>query len=762
MKLVRGIIITYLLCYNIELKAKQMKRNYSFLGRLSKLESIWEGGTPIEGFHVKDDPGEGEISQGMNETNNVVEGDEHPNLRSNFSFIQGKGREEIELAERKNSEWNKEKNNSLSNHQREIKFVHDNTHIATEEIMKEGENFYINGGTADYEYNNDEEFFKAFHTKKDNKEIIIHSPCFDIQDVNSCRSNKNCFYDNLYHTCFQNCKILDESECSKYTECKITNNGCENEGYLNIQVFDADIGKDVRACELFDTEGSCYMMEELYKNFGNEKKTNFNCAWLSYKHEFKKHKEDGIGKGYKKEKEKKKNNEIINVAEADTQNGHTDHFNYHVLRNDGIRDIGRDEKFLSLLQIKLNEKKNKKQKDSSVGKNNKNKSAKKGNTNRDDDSDNEDDDNLDEIDEEEDLDINNMNDEEDQEKGDDLDNDTEDDNEDDNFLEKSEKKKGGNKGKGNNHQNNSIEGSTTLEKSESGQRKPKDDAIIYEGKEDVTDQSETYGNVVKADDEQVQQEKIIPSQMEIVTESIIDDTNSIDKHNNNDDNNDDNSNSNNNRSNNSNSNSETDFRTDKNNEHIKDNREGFLPAKRNMSNVQNEKEILRHNFNSNDQDEHSQGENYDEWIRVETHICANLNERPNPSTLLEGALIAEKEAELRSIKKKYKVTDDEICVKPSNELHASFTPSKNFYVLGEKIEFKCQNGYKIVGTTNVGVCVGRNTIIPNISCQSLNDFDDVQKVNIQKIDSLINSCISHGLSMFVVSIVLVGSYFLAL
>ncbi|KNC35513.1 hypothetical protein PFLG_00435 [Plasmodium falciparum RAJ116] len=128
-----------------------------------------------------------------------------------------------------------------------------------------------------------------------------------------------------------------------------------------------------------------------------------------------------------------------------------------------------------------------------------------------------------------------------------------------------------------------------------------------------------------------------------------------------------------------------------------------------------------------------------EIIKVETHICANLNEKPNPSTLLEGALIAENEAQLQKIKKKYKVTDNEICVRPTNSSYVSLIPDKKYYLLGEKIEFKCQEGYKIIGTTNIGVCTGRNIISPNITCESLTNFDDVEKDNIQKMNNIINS-----------------------
>lgn len=174
------------------------------------------------------------------------------------------------------------------------------------------------------------------------------------------------------------------------------------------------------------------------------------------------------------------------------------------------------------------------------------------------------------------------------------------------------------------------------------------------------------------------------------------------------------------------------------------------------SHTQNEKDILKHNFYGKDNN------GTYEIIKVETHICANLNEKPNPSTLLEGALIAENEAQLQKIKKKYKVTDNEICVRPTNSSYVSLIPDKKYYLLGEKIEFKCQEGYKIIGTTNIGVCTGRNIISPNITCESLTNFDDVEKDNIQKMNNIINSASKYTFyNIIIIVFIIINLFFCA-
>ncbi|CAA9986468.1 apical sushi protein, putative [Plasmodium knowlesi strain H] len=719
MNLLCGIIITHLLCYNVELQAKETKGGHALPWDQNKLESSWEGEDTIEeGLPPKDYTEEGEISQTFDETSSVEGEDAHPNLRSTFSFFQGKEGEEVGQKADQRYEENVQRVNAPSDQQGGHKHVDPPTQMATEKIIKEGENLYINGGIIDYEYNNDDEFFKSFHIENANKQIEINSPCFNIKNENECQENRNCFYDPTYQACFQNCKNLGEGECSKYTECKLTMNGCENEGFLNINVFGSDIGSDVRACELFNSEGSCYMMEELYKNFGSKEKTNFNCVWLSYKREYKKRKEGGAGRRHKKEPHDQggmENGGVINVHKTNGQSEPGAHPNYHVLRTEGQRSIGRNEEFLSLLELKSSEKKKKEnQKNSNEGKETKKTNAKKGKAHGDEDGDDEDygdDDNGEGLDAEDDADFNDVNDEDVAGKEEDLDGEGSDENEGDDFDDEFENKMAKSKGKEQSNDKGEI----------SGDAEGRDTKRMH-GKE-PSDEVPIGKSIPKGDELIVPPEKLVASQTEIVTESIIDDAGKVDT---------------------------TGKHDQDGQEDYADGINGNPTGNDNLGSVPHERGILKHNFNKP-----GHGDHYDEWITVETSICANLNERPNPSVLLEGALIAEKEAELRSIKNKYKITDNEICVKPSNEPNISFSPKKNFYVIGEKIEFICQKGYKIVGTTNVGVCVGRNKIVPNISCESLNDFDDVQKENIQKINSLISSGVSSALSGFLAMVLFV-------
>nr|AER45488.1 rhoptry neck protein-1 [Plasmodium vivax] len=762
MNLLRGIIIAHLLCYNVQLRAKEPKWGHALLGGQNKLESAWGGGTTMEEeIPPKDDTVEGETSQTFEETTALEGEDGHPNLRSTFSFFQGKGREEVEPNAQQRHEGSAQRGDVPSDHQGELNHADTPSQIATEKNINGGENLPINGGgklpigggeklpigggeklpigggIADYEYNNDEEFFKSFHSDNANKQIEIKSPCFNLKNENECTESRNCFYDHSYKACFQNCKSLGERDCYRYTECKLTINGCENEGFLNINVFGSDIGSDVRACELFNSEGSCYMMEEQYKNFGSKEKTNFNCVWMSYKHEYRKHKEGGAAKRHKKEPHEQRGGELGGVIDVHRANGQSEeggHPNYHVLRSDGPRSIARDEKFLSLLELKSNEKKKKNPKNGNNGKETKKENAKKGKAHGDDEDDNDDEDDDDSgegLQADEDPDFNDVNDEEGAKKEEDLEGEGADEDED--FDDELEKKRG--KGKGKEGSSADGEGS---------------DMKRSEGKE-PSDEAPSGESTPKGDELLVPPEKLVALPTEVVTESIIEDASVADK---------------------DGQPGERgqdgqpgqpgqpsqpgqltmDGHADAENDELPG---GHPAGKGNLGSPPHERDILKHNFHSS-----GHGDQYDEWISVETSICVNLNERPNPSVLLEGALIAEKEAELRSIKKKYKVTDNEICVKPSNEPNISFSPNKNFYVLGEKIEFKCQNGYKIVGTTTVGVCVGRNKIVPNISCESLNDFDGVQKENTQKINSMISSGGNSALSGFLAVVLFVVGAFL--
>ncbi|KJP88367.1 hypothetical protein AK88_01983 [Plasmodium fragile] len=724
MNVLCGIIIAHLLCCNVELRAKEPKPGHALPGGQNKLESAWGGeATMEEQILPQDDTEHGDTSQAFDDTTEDQVEDEHAHLRSTFSFFQGNGHQDVQQKAQEGHEGNMQHVNTPSDHQGDLNHVGPPTQIAPEEIIKQGENLYINGGVTNYEYNNDDEIFKSFHSENDNKHIEINSPCFNLKNENACAENKNCFYDHSYQACFQNCKLLGARECSRYTECKLGMNGCENEGYVNINVFGSDIGSDVRACELFNSEGSCYMMEELYKNFGNNQKTNFNCVWLSYKHEYRKNKAGGAGTRHKKKPHQQTGVEhggVINVHTTHGQSEPDGHPNYHVLRTDGQRTIGKDEEFLSLLELNLSEKKKKKTPNSSAGKETKKANAKKGKSHGDDEDDDDDDDMGEGLDAEEDPDFNDLNDEEDMEKEVDVEGDGADEKEDDDFDEQFEKKIGKSKGK-------------ELSKDTKGSSGDGEGSNMkqMEGKK-ASDEAPTGESISEAHEVLVPPEKLVETPTEIVTESMIYDTGKAD----------------------------TNGKDDQDGQdgHAAKGGNEQLPGKHpigngNLGSPPHEKDILKHNFNIS-----GHGDHYDEWITVESSICANLNDRPNPSVLLQGALIAEKEAELRSIKNKYKITDNEICVKPSNAHNISFSPKKNFYVMGEKIEFTCQNGYKIVGTTNVGVCVGRNKIVPNISCESLNDFDDVQKQNIQKINSMINSGVNAALSGFltIVLFVVVG------
>ncbi|EWC90502.1 hypothetical protein PFNF54_00666 [Plasmodium falciparum NF54] len=520
--------------------------------------------------------------------------------------------------------------------------------LASQEMWRKGENFYMHGATNTNEQNDDEDLFESFH-KNHNSNIKINSPCFDLQDKEMCSNNKECFYDDAYKACFQNCALVNEKKCSLYSECKHTPNGCQNEGYLNIQVFGSNLGGDVRACELFESEGSCYLMEKLFKKLSEEKKeTSFNCVWISYKHEL---------RSYDDENEPKENNDNIvalenknkymymNNVESIHNNHHLENpyhedikhnkhksFNYHVLSSSVPRQIAKNE-----------------------NNNNNNKNKNKQNTNKKNNKIiNEFDDDIDEVSEE-------------------------------NLLNDEEKKQNKIKNKNINETNNISENNE-----------------IEISSKDLTEQYEDKYNYDKK----------------------------------------------NNMGTNNNFNNTNTFANNKNNLHNK-----YI---NHASHTQNEKDILKHNFYGKDNN------GTYEIIKVETHICANLNEKPNPSTLLEGALIAENEAQLQKIKKKYKVTDNEICVRPTNSSYVSLIPDKKYYLLGEKIEFKCQEGYKIIGTTNIGVCTGRNIISPNITCESLTNFDDVEKDNIQKMNNIINSASKYTFyNIIIIVFIIINLFFCA-
>ncbi|SBT86208.1 apical sushi protein [Plasmodium malariae] len=708
MKIVCSTII-YLLSYKTIIKAKNAKYSSNFLNEFNKLDILW-GGTNFEPLDLR----KINVSSFFFKLHYIPSGfvfGECPQdvdavcLFLQYSFIQDNKRKEVKMESKSKDEKNKINENKTASENADI-----DSQTTAQEILKRGVNFYINGGTSEYDYNNDEEFFKVFHHNNHKKKIEIYSPCFNL-DENTCSNNKDCFYDHIYRACFQNCKALDENECSKYNECKATNKGCENEGYLSLEIFGSNLGSGVRACELFESEGSCYLMEELYKKFEDENKTNFNCVWLSHTHEFRKHKERDeskkeLGKHGNHEKYEEKNenkhkidDDIINIKRTNHINNSSGPINYHVLSAKESKEIGRNEKPISLVQLKVNEKANKDAKK---------KSNKKGGANE------EQEDEEDEKDDEEDLQLNDENEDEEQQEEVEVDEEEEEGENSDNELEKKGAKKKGEKEKSdqtsansegekrNVSNENNGNAPTSIGNNEGGNNERSN------GKSGDTDDS-VNENMSKEDELQKVPKNSTNDKTELVTESIINENDASDKSN------------------------KENFITDINQMGEKKNINEYTNFKENNEHSQNEKEIIIHEHHYDD----NKG-GYDEYVRVESHICANLNEKPNPSVLLEGALMAEKEAELRILKKKYNITDNDICVKPSNEPHIILNPDKKFYVIGEKIEFKCPDGYKIIGTTNVGVCTGRNKIVPNISCESLKDFNETEKQNIQKLNSIIS------------------------
>ncbi|CRG98547.1 apical sushi protein, putative [Plasmodium relictum] len=659
-------IIIFLLYYNI-IKASEKKYD-NFLNAIKRLKensnSLEE--LNLKKYEIRNQQRRVKIFDELSKSQSI---NNHPHFRSKFSFIQkNDNTEESKSTEKKNDE----KDISKTEHE----LINIKSQLEAQEIMKRGEHFYLNGGSTKYEYNNDEDFFKIFHNNHD-KNIEIYSPCSELLDVKACRENKACFYDSIYQMCFQNCKLLEERECLMYTECKFSNNGCENQGYIHLQIFDNDLGSEIRACELFETEGSCHLMEKHYKELGEENKSNFNCLWLSYKHEWRKygemHNDPNEENGFAKDinEHLRRNNE---------KKEKNDDINYNILSNGKPVEIAKNEKFLSLLELHLNEKK----KDSSKNKNTKKK--------KDFDED------FDEDNEEEEEDEHDMN-----EKDHDNNNEEEEEYDEDNDDEDTNKKK--NKKKSNNESKN----------------RNSSDAKSDEHKENPENNTKKEKNFEK-------NEIDIPENNSINEKSkILMEANSENDSSENDNNN---------------------FGNDINDKNSKEGIDPLLNVRNNID--QKEKEISQHDFHRRKKNKKNE-----ESIKVETRICANLNERPNPSILLEGALLAENEAELQKIKEKYNVTENEICIRPANEPYVSLIPDKKFYVIGEKIELKCQNGYKLIGTTNIAVCIGRNKIIPNITCESLKNFDDTEKENIQKINNIISSDTNYAFTKLTGFIILI-------
>ncbi|SOV11178.1 apical sushi protein [Plasmodium gaboni] len=733
MKIIYHVLI-FLLHYNIIIKAKENK-NDNFLNGIYKLQNIWRNTTlgELDLKKANMENAEGIIEKFNDSKKNDIS--RHPHFRSKLSFLEHKNHKDMGI---------------VTNHQHKIKDHKNDEHIsqeiidmkpqlASQEMWRKGENFYMHGATNTNEQNDDEDFFESFHNNH-NSNIKINSPCFDLQEKEICSNNKECFYDDTYKACFQNCKLLNEKNCSLYSECKHTLNGCENEGYLNIEVFGSNLGGDVRACELFESEGSCYLMEQLFKKLSQDKKeTNFNCVWLSYKHELKSYNDekepktinDNIETFENKNKYKYMNNvenlhnnhHLENPYHEDIKHNKHNHFNYHVLSSSVPRQIVKNEKFLSLLQLNLKGKK--KEKNKKIKKN---------------DEDEEDDDDIE--DEDDDLDIeakNNEFNDEGEENSKDLKNNNIDENEedasddeDDLFNNELKNKKINNN---NNNNKNKKNKQNTHKKNNKIKNEFHDDNNEL-SEENLINDDEKKNKKIKNKDinetDNISENNEIEISSTDLTEQYEDKYNYDKKNNINTNNNFNNINT---------------FGINKdilhNNKHIN-----------HSSHIHNEeKDILKHNFYGRDKN------GTYEIIKVETHICANLNEKPNPSTLLEGALIAENEAELQKLKKKYKVTDNEICARPTNSSYVSLIPDKKYYLLGEKIEFKCQEGYKIIGTTNIGVCTGRNIISPNITCESLTNFDDIEKDNIQKMNNIINSASKYTLYNIIIIIFIIINLF---
>ncbi|CAD2102568.1 apical sushi protein, putative [Plasmodium vinckei] len=696
-------VIAYILCYKILVEGKEAN-GISFLNIFNKLDSIINDQRfgPLDLTKNRSGTGATEFDN-ANKTN---EDDDHSFRRSKLSFIQNEMNKNVEPSNKDKNE----KDKSVDSKKNAEAFHSEKSKITNEEIIKNGEDFYINEGVTEYGYNNDEEFYNSFHVNNNNKPVNINSLCFGLADSDSCQQNSNCFYDDIYKTCFQKCSLLNDRDCLKYTECKYENGTCENHGFLSIKVFDNDFGADIRSCELFESEESCYLMETRYKKSDNNNRTNFNCVWLTYKQEIKKNK-----KNENDNMEKIDTNDTISQnVEMEKQNDRN--MNY-ILRTNNPVSIAKDEKFISLLEIKLN---NKKKKGNSVDKENKN---------DDDDDDGESDIDLDEIDDDYFKD--------DDEDDDDIENNKmnepyEDKNDISNNMEKSissvtttnsqnniqmdKKNTEGNI----NEVSKNIDGTNKFE-----QNLEKNESLNYSNNNNNSNHESKLEENVNIQNNVEKENGITGSFSELAENSVEISAEPIGNE-------------------------------DKiNNININEDNKYDLDSDTHLS---IEKEVIQHDFhNSLNKENTSNPQNnneYDDIVTIETNICINLNTKPSPSVLLEGALLAESEAELRKIKKKYNLSEEEICVKPPKETHIIYNPNKEYYIVGEKIEVKCQKGYKISSKTNNTLCIGGNKIMPNIFCE-LENNNEYRGENKYKLKNDPNSGINYSLSILVGIIIFV-------
>ncbi|ETB59888.1 hypothetical protein YYC_03254 [Plasmodium yoelii 17X] len=722
-------VIAYILCYKILVEGKDAN-GVNFLNRFNRSDSIINDQKfePLD--LTKNLAGTGVAK--FDNVKKTDENDDHSFRRSKFSFIQNVMNTNVE-----SSNKNEKEKSGDSKKNTEI-FYSEKSKTTNEEIIKNGENFYINGGVTEYGYNNDEEFYNSFHVNNNRKPIKINSLCFDLSDTESCQQNSNCFYDDIYKTCFQKCSLLNESDCLKYSECKYENGTCENHGFLSIKVFDNDFGSDVRSCELFESEESCYLMETRYKKSDNNNRTNFNCVWLTYNHEIKKNKKNANDHLEKIDM----NSTVSQNVKMEKQND--GNMNY-ILRTNNPAGIAKDEKFISLLEIKLN---SKKKKGNSVDKGSKNGGSKNGGNKNSGKKKDDDDDDEEEIpnDDESNIDLDDIDDD-----------DFKDDEEDDDDIE-TDKMNEPNKDK--NDINNNMENSTSS-------------VIISDSQNNIQmDKKNTEGNTNEVSKNLDNNNKFEQNRKQNELLNYI------------------------NNNNDSNSNNESKLEESiniQNNVEKEHDINGSFPelienavkisaepieneGKINNMNIDGdnkydldrdnhlsiEKEVVQHDFHNslnNENTSNPQNNNeYEDIITIETHICTNLNNKPNPSVLLEGALLAESEAELRKIKKVYNLPEEEICVKPAKETHIIYNPNKEYYLVGEKIEVTCQKGYKISGKTNNTLCIGRNKIMPNIFCELENDNESSHE-NIYKLKNDPNAGINYSLSIFVGIIIFVFTVF---
>ncbi|VEV55880.1 apical sushi protein, putative [Plasmodium vinckei vinckei] len=701
-------VIAYILCYKILVEGKEAN-GVSFLNIFNKSDSIINDQRfePLD--LTKNLAGTGVTE--FDNASKTDEDDDHSFRRSKLSFIQNEINKNVEPSNKDKNE----KDKSVDSKKNGETFHSEKSKITNEEIIKNGEDFYINEGVTEYGYNNDEEFYNSFHVNNNNNPVKINSLCFGLADSDSCQQNSNCFYDEIYKTCFQKCSLLNERDCLKYSECKYENGACENHGFLSIKVFDNDFGEDIRSCELFESEESCYLMETRYKKSDNNNRTNFNCVWLTYKQEIK--------KNIKNEND---NMEKIDTNATISQNIETEKQNdrnmNYILRTNNPVSIAKDEKFISLLEIKLN---NKKKKGNSADKENKNDGKK---NDDDDDDDGESDIDLDEIDDDY----------------------FKDDDEDDDDIESNKMNETyEDKNDINNNMDKSISSVTTPDSQNNIQMDKKNtEGNINEVSKNLDDTNKFEKNLEK--NKSLNYRNNNNSNLESKLEENVNIQNNIEKENgitgsfselaensvkiiaepiDND-------------SKISNININEDNKYDLDND----------------THISIEKEVIEHDFhNSLNKENTSYPQNnnkYEDIVTIETNICINLNTKPSPSVLLEGALLAESEAELRKIKKKYNLPEEEICVKPPKETHMIYNPNKEYYIVGEKIEIKCQKGYKISSKTNNALCIGGNKIMPNIFCELEND-NEYRGGNKYKLKNDPNSDINYSLSILVGIIIFV-------